>query len=444
MATVGELVVNLSANTAALEAGMARAERRVGGFGGAAREGFRKAENAITDLGLKVIHLDGTLGRLTEGALLLGVGGSATLALTAGLAAVGVAIRAVSTAGDAQAKQLTEIANRYDGVAEAAKRASRTQMELDRATLEQRLRELKIQPLSNDMQGWKTLFKGLALPGGWQQAVQQERAQVLEALAAVDAALADFDRRQRERETAARPKLPGVDTFRAQADALRALEGSLRAQGNFELELLRQRKAAAGERGPTPDAFDTLEGSLRTLQPAIESTLKKIDQSWVGQQTRMAAFTQEVWLQAARNIETALATTFNDLFTGQLRSLEDFARSVVGIVQRALAEILAAQVAAGLTPVLRGAFGAGASAAGGLDAGTVAGLGSGIQGGMLRTGGQPVVVHQHFSYAPQVAAIDAQDAARFFKSNRGALLAEMARMAQDSDSAARALRGRGR
>lgn len=443
MATVGELVVNLSANTAALESGMARAERRVAGFGGAAREGFRKAENALTDLGLSVVGLDGKLGKLAEGALLLGVGGTATLALTAGLAAVGVAIRAVSTAGDAQAGKLKEIADRYDGVAEAAKRASRTQMELDRATLEGRLRQLRTTPLTNDMQGWKTLFKGLTLPGGWQQAVQQERAEVLEALAAVDTALADFDRRQRERETAARPKLPGADVFRQQADAMRLLEGSLRSQGNFELDLLRQRKAAAGERAPTPDAFDTLEASLRTLQPAVEATLKKIDQSWVGQQTRMAAFTQEVWLQAARNIESALANTFNDLFTGQLRSLEDFARSVVAIVQRALAEILAAQVAAGLTPILRSAFSP--AAPGGVDAGTVAGVGTGIQGGMLRAGGgQPVVVHQHFSYAPQVAAIDAQDAARFFKTNRAALLGEMARMAQDSDTAARALGGRRR
>jgi hypothetical protein len=80
--------------------------------GEAMAAGFRKAENAIVDMGLQAIGLDGKLARVVEGLLLLGVGGTVTLAVTAGLAVIGGLIRARTEEMDALSRSSNDARQR--------------------------------------------------------------------------------------------------------------------------------------------------------------------------------------------------------------------------------------------------------------------------------------------------------------------------------------------
>lgn len=463
MATVGELVVSLSANTAALESGITRAERRVGSFGTAAKDGFRKTEAALVDLGLRAAGLEGSFGRLTEGMLLLGTGGAATAAVTGGMAAIGLAIRAVNAAADEQSTKIQEIQRRYAGFATSAARATRTQMELDRAMLEGRLQSLNRNPLPNNMEGWDRLFRSLGKREGSQQSairqvVGDERQSLLEAIAAVDTALQELDKRTVAR-SAVRTQALVADMQRIRAampDRLVAFADSTR-QGASAAEQAAMINATGGvrstamigvggESGQSPYAAMTEAAAQR------EQELASMSRAAMTEQTRLAAFTEAAWQAAAERIQGTLADTFEGLFTAQEVTLHGFAQRVVQTIEQMLAQIAAAQVANGLSPVLSGLFGAATGAAGGIpgapDSSFLGGANAGIPLGLARRGPvvqeAPTVIHQTINYAPAVTSMDAQDTERFFKKNRGVLANQMARMAQDSDTVARSLRGRSR
>jgi hypothetical protein len=99
MATIGELVVKLRAESAVFTTQMDRASRvtsrtgrQIERFGNDGAKGFRKVESALVHFGLTTIGVHGRVGKFVEGLLLLGAGGSVTLGIVAGLALAGFAM----------------------------------------------------------------------------------------------------------------------------------------------------------------------------------------------------------------------------------------------------------------------------------------------------------------------------------------------------------------
>jgi hypothetical protein len=136
----------------------------------------------------------------------------------------------------------------------------------------------------------------------------------------------------------------------------------------------------------------------------------------------MAAFVTEVWKSAARNIQTALADGFERFFSGQLRSAEDFAMTLISVVQRALAEIAAAQVAAGLAPIISGIIGGSAGATGGETS---------LPGSAAAA---PVTVNN-------IYAMDAQSFQQFARRNAGALAAATVQASRSTSAMADGMAG---
>lgn len=431
------------------EAAMQRTAQAVGQL----PPGFRKAENAIVNMGLEMVGLQGKAGKLSEGLLMMGVGGTVTLALTAGLALGGAAYRFftrdVQKAREEQerfAEQTREAAAsrlRRDNPVEGF-RAQLAALSTEAAQLNRDLERAKQGRTTIDAKtGLSTTVVDPAAVRRAQAALDDFRVRATEVshqfidamdemakrnAKAVDQITYDWNR---VRNLFLDEALGRVTRQREQAfeRRMREIEEMFSSPTRLKLDV------------PTGDEIfrDVEASAARVASSTGAATLKAIERTAVARQLQMAAFVQETWLSAARNIQSAMADTFMGIFEGQVRSLNDFARSVVRIVQRSIAEILAAQAATGLAPIFRGVFGVAAGAAGG--AAGVGGTGPNGWGGSALRAPSAQVLQQTIVYAPQVTAIDAQDTARFFRRHRGQLLAEVARGVQGSAAAAAAVRG---
>lgn len=400
--------------------------------------GFRKVENAIVDMGLKVVGLDGKMGRMAEGFLELGVGGPVTLAVTGGLLLVGGAVAAVT-------RQAREAQKAYDDYLASLQQTSA--LALVGAQVDQMQKKLAAPQFGNTSRVGNWLL-GLFGMGSTrtEQIMQLTQAQQIYAqlLEAFDAKRKETDAEFRKR--AAR-EAGSYDFGRVRNPYFEELahnEGRRRLQ-EFE-ERQRQIRAMFSDLGKlSPDApseeeiYRSVEQSAaRAASRAGESVLKRIEATAIGRQQQMAKFVEAVWVSAAQNIQSATADVFQSIFNGQIKSLGDFARSVVGIVQRAIAEILAAQATAGLAPFLRVAFaGAGSGIPAAPDTSWLGGANGGVPTSFSRA--QATVVN--VTYAPTVYAIDAQNTQRFLRQNRASLAAEVGRVVGES-SMARAALGR--
>lgn len=414
--------------------------------------GFRKVENAIINMGLGMVGLQGKAGKLSEGLLMMGLGGPVLLALTAGLAIGGAAYRYftrdVEKAREEQEKfaeqtrQAAASRLRRDNPVEGF-RSELLALSTEAAKLNRDLDRAKQGRTTTDAKtGLSTTVVDPAAIRRAQQALDDFRIRATEVSHQFIDAMDEMAKRNtkavdkitydwsRVRNVFMDEALDRVTRQREQAfeRRMREIEEMFSSPTRLKLDV------------PTGDEIfrDVETSAARVASSTGAATLKAIEQTAVARQLRMAEFVKETWLSAARNIQSAMADTFMGIFEGQIRSLNDFARSVVNIVQRSIAEILAAQATAGLAPVLRGVFGAASGAATG-GAG-VAGTGpNGWGGSALRA--QPANIVQNIVYAPQVTAIDSQDTARFFRRHRGQLLAEVARGVQGSAAAAAAMRG---
>lgn len=410
--------------------------------GEALSAGFRKAENAIIDVGLKMVGLDGKAAKLAEGLLLMGVGGSVTLAVAGGLALLGTAYHALTRETREAAEQQRAFADR---TREAA--AQRLRSERPAEGFKEDFRRLS--------QEAEQLNRDLAEARRPRTFVdRQDRVHTLvdqQAIAAAEQRLADFRTRATE---VARQYLEAMGRLsegtRTTADQITYDWGRVRNVFAEEItDRLGKERVQAFERRQraiqdmitsrqAPSRFDQSPDELareveraanRAGDRAGQATLERIAKTAQGRQKALADFTEEVWKSAARNIQSATASTFESIFNGQLKSLAAFASSVVGIVQRAVAEILAAQTVSGLGPILRNAFGGGGGIPAAPDTSFIGGANAGIPRSFNRA---PVVVHQHITYAPTVHAIDAQGVQQFYRRTRGTMIAELARAAQDS------------
>lgn len=104
--------------------------------------GFRKAQTALTNLGLGMVGLRGPTGKLAEGLLMLGLGGPVMLGVVGGLAAIGFAYHKLTE----QTRKLKEEVEKF---AEAQLKAAATRRnpfaELDEGATKTRLRIVQLQ-----------------------------------------------------------------------------------------------------------------------------------------------------------------------------------------------------------------------------------------------------------------------------------------------------------
>lgn len=386
--------------------------------GEAMAAGFRKAENAIVDMGLQAIGLDGKLARVVEGLLLLGVGGTVTLAVTAGLAVIGGLIRARTEEMDALSRSSNDARQR---LAEAfrERQASSTEGLQRDLVAEQRRFAL----LSQTLQGQGPSAKLLESLAESSAAIQELQARI--------ETLADRNHKATEKITYDWGRVRNVFTDEITDRLTRESAKMFEQRQRAIQEMLSSRQGPIRfDQSPDELAREVERAANRAGDSAGRVTLERIAKTAQARQQALAQFTEEVWKSAARNIQSATASTFESIFNGQIKSLASFARSVVGIVQRAVAEILAAQTVSGLGPFLRGAFGGGSGIPAAPDTSFLGPANTGIPtGGFSRA--QPVV-HQYITYAPTVHAIDAQGVQQFYRRTRGSLIAELARAAQDS------------
>lgn len=483
MATIGTLVVALVADSARFEAGMVRARRRsdeleramrqleksgldrvAAGMSASAAQtqkvsdwmrrlgdassktttavettgkaadhaasaGFRKAENAIVDLGLRMVGLEGKTAKVAEGFLAMGVGGTVTLAVTAGLAVIGGAVY-----------KLTEQQRKArEGYEDWVK--SMTQ-QTPLAAIGAQIDELTAKVAAPDFGGyrWLTDFFGLT------KTRTQEILQLSEAVKQYAQILQSFATQRHESLFAAgmnnEPGSRGSNSI----FNLNYLDTVQRAMGDLQRrvmwfqhpadsntvfqDLTRQGASAAEEVANVTAALDR-EG--RRLSAALvgvgggQEGVNAVTEAAKERQKAMAAFVTATWISAAQNIQSNIATIFDGIFGGQLQSLQDFARSTVAIVRWAIAQILAAQVAAKIGPAIFKAFGG--LPTGGGDTADASAAGA---TGSLRANARATTVVQYITYAPTVHAIDAQGVEQFYRRTRGAMIAELARASQDS------------
>lgn len=378
-------------------------------------EGFRKFENAITDMGLKVVGLDGKTGKLAEGLLTMGVGGTVTLAITGGLLLIGGAMKKLEEATrkshDEWEKYLESLRQntplallggeldyqkaKLMGLKESLEQVNRVSAGMSRADYLSETKEIndaiaKQQALVDGLdKQYRTMVKGL------KDASHDDTIQVLPGTRQGMAARAWADARQVV--SATRYLMSEVDRLLNRPDRNRLSDPEQRAGATPE-EQARMLSATIGARST---AMIGIGGQIT----------KGIDQAAARaaeRQKQLAEFTVEVWRSAGRNIQSSLADTFTQLFNGQIRSLRDFARSVVSIVQKALAEILAARIAAGVGGTLVSAFAGAAGVA--TEPGGATSLPA--SSSVMAPTSQPINVQL------QVYAIDAPGVQQFFQQHR--------------------------
>jgi len=348
-----------------------------------------------------------------------------TLAVTAGLALVGLGIRSRIQEMEALSRAAGEARQR---LAEAFKeREAGSVSGLTRQLELEQQRFLRLQESLKGQGPGKLLMDAIVESSA---AIQELQARIL--------TLADRNKGATEKITYDWRRVRNVFFEEMAESATKARMDQIRDQVKRYEALFR----GLGKLSPDAPSGDeigrTVEANAaRAASRAGESTLKRIEATAIGRQQQMAKFVEAIWVSAAQNIQSATADVFQSIFNGQVKSLGDFARSVVNIVQQAIAQILAAQATAGLAPFLRGAFsGGGSGIPAAPDTSWLGGANGGVPTSFSRA--QPTVV-QYITYAPQVTAIDAQGVHQFFRRSRGAMIAELARATGDSTMARAAI-----
>lgn len=109
-ATVGELVVRIRADISDLERGLAKTQGLATGLATRTAPSLRAVSNAFRGLAFSAVGVPGPIGRVSAILLTMGTGGTVTLAVLAGLAAIGAALKLLSLQADRAAARIKEMA----------------------------------------------------------------------------------------------------------------------------------------------------------------------------------------------------------------------------------------------------------------------------------------------------------------------------------------------
>src|SRR3990167_2977448 len=165
MATVGEIAYNLKANTQDFQRGMQVADAslkkldvttmRVASTTGRATPGLHKLQNTLANVGFAAAGLPGPLGRVADRLSSFAFGGTLTVAIAAGAAAIGLAWKQMHEAGriaaESAKKQMEDFGAVLDRIKGKLQDLAIWQLAAQRMNLETSLRIIRTELASPAM-----------------------------------------------------------------------------------------------------------------------------------------------------------------------------------------------------------------------------------------------------------------------------------------------------
>jgi hypothetical protein len=348
-------------------------------LGNESAKGFRKAENAITNLGLGMVGLTGKTGRLAEGLLMMGVGGPVMLALTAGLAAGALAYRHFTSATAEARKETDALIDTLVKAAQARRDALDPGAKARRALLGGEEEGEGLQARYDRLQKQlATARQGSVVTdeaGGAHKFVDSKEVARLEAeLRKVAQAMAEVGQTYLDAMSKGHKKpKDAFDWFGVpQPDHIKEM-----------LQVIADARAKLADSDPWAELVKKQQGTFKDRQTdSIDAEFEKA-KAGVFQIERPAVFAkmeedaklwQETWENAIRGTQSAFADFFESIGQEGFRMVSIF-EAIAKTIQRTLAEAAAQQLTAGL-------FGAGAGGGGG-----IGGLIGGVIGSIFGGGG---------------------------------------------------------
>lgn len=448
-------------------------------------EGFRKFENAIVDVGLGLVGLQGKAGKAAEGLLLMGAGGAVTLALTAGITIIVGLYRLLTAEArkvkEEQDKIIKPLEDRFAGLREKFKPEEVAKERIVAITTQtaeanRKLQEEMARPFTINA---KT---GLQSGGPSATAIKELRDELTKlGQAAFVAGMIYLDAMNALNSEKAR------EAERKAEELRKKMEEVAKSAHDFRVEMAGGGNKLPGLAGTSPDAGvpDILKGTGIPvgMSPAA---VREIQARWDGlaqaEKDRLQAqreqhmryvkettdFYQAAWKRAAENTQDVLSR----VLTSQIKTFRGFLQNILQGIQQVLAQLASAKLIASagdlafdlLVPTIHSGGEVGRTASGSRKVSSMAFAGAPRfhSGGMVgpdevpailqkgemvlsrdqvARGGKRSPVTVHISMPLNVNAIDARGVSDFLEGARPMIARQLVEMVRGNSQFAAAVRG---